>query len=45
MRLSLGLICRLRSRYLMLTVKPAATAGRYNTITSVHGRALDKLIL
>ena len=45
MRLALGLICRLRSRYLMLTVKPAATAGRYNMTTSVHGRALDELML
>jgi hypothetical protein len=45
MRLTLGLICRSRSRYPMHTVKPAATAGRYNMITSGHGRALDELML
>ena len=45
MRLALGLVCRLRSRYLMLAVKPAAISGKYNKNTVVAGRALDELLL
>jgi hypothetical protein len=45
MQLALGLICRLRSRYLMLAVRDAAVAGDYNMCVSITGRALDELAL
>ena len=45
MQLALGLVCRLRSRYLMLTVRAAAVAGDYNMMVTVAGRALDELTL
>jgi hypothetical protein len=40
---ALGLICRLRSRYLMLAVRDAAGAGDYNMCVSITWRALDEL--
>jgi len=45
MQLALGLVCRLRSRYLLLAVRRAAIEGNYNLIVAVHGRALDELEL
>ena len=45
MQLALGLVCRLRSRYLMLAVRAAAVASNYNIFVEVSGRALDELEL
>jgi hypothetical protein len=43
--LSMQLVCRLRSRYMMLSVREAAVVGDYNMAVSVQGRALDELKL
>ena len=45
LQLSLGLVCRLRSRYLLLAVRDAAQAQNYNTVVPLLGRALDELHL
>jgi hypothetical protein len=45
MQLALGLVCRLRSRYLILSVREAAVAGDYTRAVSVGGRALNELVL
>ena len=45
LQLALGLVCRLRSRYLLLVVRDAARAQDYNRIAWVMGRALEELKL
>ena len=45
LQLSLGLVCRLRSRYLLLAVRDAARAQNYNAVVPIRGRALDELHL
>jgi hypothetical protein len=45
MQLALGLVCRLRSRYLLLAVRGAAVAANYNITVVITGRALDELML
>ena len=42
---SLGLVCRLRSRYLLLAIRDAARAQNYNMVVPILGRALDELHL
>ena len=41
--LALGLVCRPQSRYLLLTVKPAAQTGDYSGPIMVTGKALGEV--
>ena len=45
MDFSLGLVCRLRIRYLVLAIRDAARAQNYNMAVPIQGRALDELRL
>ena len=45
LQLSLGLVCRLRSRYLLLAIRDSARALNYNTAVFIVGRALVELRL
>ena len=45
LELALGIICRIRSRYLLLTVAAAARVGNYSLIVSIRDRALSELRL
>ena len=42
---SLGLLCRLRIRYLLLAISDAAWAQNYNLAIPIQGRVLEKLRL
>jgi len=44
-QLSLDLVCRLRSRYLLLAIRDAAQAQNYSMVVPILGRALDELHL
>ena len=45
MQLALGLVCRLRSRYLLHSVREAARAGDYRGVTGLCSRAMDEVKL
>ena len=45
LQLALGLVCRLRSRYLLLAVRDAARAQDYNRVVTLAGRALEEVAL
>ena len=44
-QLALGLVCRLRSRYLLHSVREAARAGDYRGVTGLCSRAMDEVKL
>ena len=43
MQLALSLVCRLRCRYLLITVKPAAQTGDYSGLVMVTDKALGEV--
>jgi hypothetical protein len=45
LQLALGLVCRWRSRYLLLSVRDAARAGDYRGFTMLHERAAEEVEL
>ena len=42
LQLALGLVCRLRSRYLLNSVRDAARTGNYSGFTVLSGRAAEE---
>jgi len=45
LQLALGLVCRLRSRYLLHLVRDAVRAGDYRGFTTLGERAADETVL
>jgi len=45
LELALGIACRIRSRYLLLTIAAAARSGNYNLMVTIRDRALSELRL
>jgi hypothetical protein len=45
MQLAFGLVCRLRSRYLLFSVRDAARRGDYSGFTALNARAADEASL
>ena len=45
LQLASGLVCRLRSRYLLLAIRDAARVQDYNRVVPIIGRALEELRL
>ena len=45
LELALGIVCRIRSRYLLLTVAAAARSGNYYLMVTIRDRALSELRL